>query len=141
MEHHPLDVDVGLWRQDFEQVPGDGLSLAVFVCGEKQLVGLFEQLLQLAYLGALVGGNHIQRFEIVVDVDSQPGPRFAPIGRRHLAGVAGQITDVPGRGFHHVAAPQKTRDGLGFGRRLDDYEGVGHGENVGARQEWLSSRH
>ena len=46
VEHHPLDRDLGL--EHLEQVPGDRLALAVLVGREVELVGVLEQLLELA---------------------------------------------------------------------------------------------
>jgi hypothetical protein len=55
VEDHPLDRDLGLER--LEQVPGDGLALAVLIGGEEELVGVLEQVLELgltwAFLSAL----------------------------------------------------------------------------------------
>ena len=50
VEHHPAHRHVR-WRvQHLEQVPRNGLSLAVLISGEIQLVGLLEQLAQLRHL-------------------------------------------------------------------------------------------
>ena len=42
VEDHPLDRHLGLERLD--QVPGDGLALAVLIRGEQELVDVLEQL-------------------------------------------------------------------------------------------------
>ena len=59
VEHHALDVNTGLGREHLQQVPGDGLALAVLIGGEIQLVGLLEKLLQLANLGLLARRHHV----------------------------------------------------------------------------------
>ena len=53
VEDHPLDRHLGLERLD--QVPGDGLALAVLIRGEAELVDLLDQLLQLGDLLLAVG--------------------------------------------------------------------------------------
>ena len=53
VEHHPLDRHARLER--LQQVPGDGLALAVAVRGQVELVDVLEQLLQLGD-GAFLSG-------------------------------------------------------------------------------------
>ena len=43
MEDHAMNGDLGL--EHLDQMPGDGLTLAVLVSGEIELVGLLEKLL------------------------------------------------------------------------------------------------
>ena len=45
VEHHALDRHLGL--QHLEQVPGDGLALAVLISCEVELVGVLERALEL----------------------------------------------------------------------------------------------
>ena len=47
-----MNRDLGL--ENLEEVPGNGLALAVFVCRQVQLVRLFEELLELGDLLLLV---------------------------------------------------------------------------------------
>ena len=48
VEDHPAHRHLGLERLD--QVPGDGLALAVLIRGEVELVGVLDQRLELADL-------------------------------------------------------------------------------------------
>ena len=85
VEDDALDRDLGL--QLVEQVPGDGLALAVLICREHELVGVLEQLLELGDLRLLVGGHDVDRLEGVVDVDPEPRPRLALVLGGHLVGA------------------------------------------------------
>ena len=44
VEHHALDLHPLGRVEDLEQVPGDGLALAILVGGEIELVGLLQRL-------------------------------------------------------------------------------------------------
>ena len=115
VEHHPLDGH-GLRRAEhLEQVPGDGLPLAILVGCEIELVGLLHQSLQMAQMVALVAVDDVQRLEVVVDVDTDAGPGLALVGRGDLSGVARQITDVTDGGLDDVAVAEIARDGAGLG--------------------------
>ncbi len=131
VEHHPLDRHLGL--EHLEQVPGDGLALAVLVRGQVDLAGLLDQLLQLVHLGLLLRGDHVQRLEAVVDVHAQSAPRLALVGGRDLVGAPGQVPDVADRRLHHVVRAQQAGDGLGLGRGLHDDQGLGPGPGTRAR--------
>jgi hypothetical protein len=52
VEDHPADRDLRVER--LEQVPGDGLALAVLIGGEEELVRVLEQRLELGDLLLLV---------------------------------------------------------------------------------------
>ena len=65
-------------------VPGDRLALAVEVGGEEDLVRALGGLLDVGDLLAPVVGDHVLRFEVVVDVDAELA----------LAGVLGQVADM-----------------------------------------------
>jgi len=108
VEHHAPNRDLGL--EGLQQVPGDRLAFAVTVRGEVELVGLFERVLQLGNRGLLVRGHQVQRFEVVVDVDTEPGPRLALVLRRHIGSAPRQVADVPPGGLHHVAGPEERSD-------------------------------
>jgi len=58
-------------------VPGDGLALSVLVCGQVELVGPFEQTLQVGHHRLLVRRDHVERLEPVVDIDTEAGPVLA----------------------------------------------------------------
>ena len=62
VEHHPLDRDARLQR--LQQVPGDGLALAVAVSGQVELVDVLEQALQLGDRALLLGADDVERFEV-----------------------------------------------------------------------------
>ena len=68
-----------------DQVPGDGLALAVLVRGEVELVGVLDQRLELADLLLAVRADDVERLEVVVDVDAEARPGLALVlrpGRR-----------------------------------------------------------
>ena len=95
-----------------EEVPADGLALAVFIGREIQLARVLQdgsQVLHhlLAPLSQLVGG-----LEAVVDVDRQTLRR--------------QVGHVPHRSAHVEGISEETRDGLGLRGRFDNDEGLGH---------------
>ena len=112
VEDHPLHRDLRL--QVLQQVPGDGLALAVFVRREVELVGVLHRGTQvlhhvLAAQGQLVGG-----LEPVVHVDLQP--------------LARQVGHMAHRGAHVERVAEELGDRFRLGRRLHDDEGFGHGE-------------
>ena len=72
VEYHPLDRDA--WFQGFQQMPGDCLALAVTIRGQVELVDVFEQALELADGALLLRADDVERFEVGVDIDSEPGP-------------------------------------------------------------------
>jgi hypothetical protein len=92
VKDQPHDGDIGL--QHLDQVPGDGLSLAVFVSREVELGRALELLLESRDLLFFVGGNHVERCEIVVDVDAQPRPLLALVLLGDLGRGRGQVPDV-----------------------------------------------
>ena len=69
VEHHALDGHLRL--EHLEEVPGDGLALAVLVGGEVELVGFLQRRPQLADDLLLVGVDLVVELEAVVDVDRQ----------------------------------------------------------------------
>jgi hypothetical protein len=114
VEDHAPHRDLGLER--LEQVPGDGLTLAVTVCREVELVDALEGLFQLGDRGLLVRRDDVDRLEPVVDVDAQVGPRLALVLGRHLGRLARQVPDVPAGGFHDEV-PAEVRGDLARLRR------------------------
>ena len=119
MHRHPR-------REHLDEVPGDGLALAVLVCGQVDLARIREQALQLGDLLLLLAAHDVERLEVVVDVDAEAGPRLLLERGRDVGGGAGKVTDVPDRGLDDIVAAEKARDGLRFCRRLDDHEWFGH---------------
>ncbi len=113
VEHHPLHRHLRVQR--LEEVPRDGLALAVLIGGEIQLGGVLQQPLQPLHDVLLLGGDDVERLEVVVDVDAETRPRLTLVGRRHLGGVPRQVADVPDRGFDDVVVAEIARDGAGLG--------------------------
>ena len=118
VEDHPAGRHLGL--ELLEQVPGDGLALAVLISGEQELVGVLEQALELGHLLALVAVHDEQRLEVVVHVDAEPGPRLAAVLVRDLGRAVRHVADVADAGLDHVALAEVPGDGPGLGRGLDD---------------------
>jgi hypothetical protein len=90
-----LDRHLGL--EHLEQVPRDSLALAVFICREVEQRGLLEQRAQLLDLRLLLVGHHVDRLEVVVDVDTEPAPALLAVSRGDLVGLGGQIAHMPDR--------------------------------------------
>ena len=101
VEDHPLHGDV-LRLELVEEVPGDRLALAVLVGGEEELVGVLEQVLELADLGLLPLGHDVVGLEAVLDVDRQPAPRLVLDLRRGVGGALREVPDVADRGLDDV---------------------------------------
>jgi hypothetical protein len=120
VENQPHDGDVGL--QYLDQMPGDGLALAVFVSCEVELRRLLELLFEGRDLLLLVGGDHVERLEVVVDVDAEARPLLALVLLGNLGRGRGQVADVADRGLHHPVRSQEPGNGPRLGRRLDDDE-------------------
>ncbi len=110
VEHHPLDRHSRLQR--LEQVPRDGLALAVLVRGEEELVRILQRRPQLLHHFLAAGGQLVGRFEAVVDVDGEA--------------LARQIGDVSDRRAHLISVTEEARNRLRFRGRLHDDERPGH---------------
>ena len=124
VEDHAAHGDLRL--EHLEQVPGDGLALAVLVRGEEQLGGVLELLLQLRDRRLLIGMHDVEGREAVVGVDGvlRPGLLAQTLGElRRPAGEIAHVADrrldpeIPGSTTVEVAL-----DRLGLRRRLDDDE-------------------
>ena len=118
VEDHSPGRHLGL--EFLEEVPGDGLALAVLISGEVELVGVLEQGLELRDLGPLVGVHHVQRAEVIVDVDPEPRPRLLAVLLGDLGSLVRHVADVPDAGLHHVPLAEVARNGPRLGRRFDD---------------------
>ena len=114
VEHHPLHGHRRL--QHLEEVPRDGLALAVLIRREVELVGVLERPLQLGDRRLLAGVHLVVDLEVVVDVDAEP--------------LGGQVADVAHRREHGELAAQEALDGAGFGGGLHDHERLGHRRNI-----------
>jgi hypothetical protein len=97
---HPLGLE------DLEDVPGNGLALAVRVGGEDQLVGGLHGLGDLRKALLRLRVHLPDHVEVPVRVD------------RTVLG--GQVAHVSVRGEDLVAGAKVFVDGLGLGRRLDN---------------------
>ena len=95
----------GVELEHFGQVPRDGFSLAVFIGGEPDGVGLLGLGAEFAHHACLVGRNFIFGLERL-EVDSKV--------------FLLQVADVPETGHHLEIVAQKALDGLGLGRALHD---------------------
>ena len=137
VEDHPFDGHRG--GEYLEQVPGDGLALAVLIRREQEGVGPGEQLLELGDLRALIGVDDIEGGISVIDVDPEPRPGLALVLRGDIRRALRQIADVAHRGLDVVGVTEVALDRLGLGWRLDDHEGAtrrgagGRGLRLGLR--------
>ena len=64
----------GIGLIEFEhlsEMPGYGLTLAVFIGSEPDLLGLLGELLELLDLSLLLVGDDVDRVEIVLDIDAE----------------------------------------------------------------------
>src|SRR5699024_10204373 len=120
VEDHPLDRDLGL--EDLEQVPRDGLTLAVGVCGQQELVHAGQFLLELGDLLLLVRAHHVDGLEVVVGVDPEPRPPLLLVLGGDVRGALGQVADVPDRRLHDVVRAEVRLDLAGLGGGLDDHQ-------------------
>ena len=104
-------------------VPGDRLALAVEVGGEVDRVRALRRLLDVGDLLAPILGDDVLGREAVVDVDAELA----------LAGVIGQVADVPVGSQDTVIVAEVALDRPCLGGRLDDHEVLRHRGGVYAR--------
>ena len=97
VEHHPLDRHRRRRVQHLEQVPGDGLALAILIRREIELGGVLQLGLELADDVLLVRADHVERLEVVVDVDAEDLPTAASGPRARRPRLRGQVADVADR--------------------------------------------
>jgi hypothetical protein len=123
VEHHAAGRHFGL--ELLLEVPGDGLSLAVFVGGEVQLGRVLERRLERGDDVAL--GDLVGELEVVLDVDAQA--------------ARGQVHHVAHRGHHRVVLPEELTDGLRLRWRLDHDERLRcHGRSGSVRSDGASRK-
>jgi hypothetical protein len=129
VEDHPPHRHLRL--QLGQQVPRNGLALAVLVGGEQEFVGVGQASLEVTDRGLLARRDHVQRFEVGLDVHARPCPLLALVLGRYLGRAGGQVADVAAAGFDHVAGAEELGQADSLGRRLDDDEPTlgssGHG--------------
>ena len=110
--------------QHLEQVPGDRLALAVFVGREQELVGLLQELLQLADLLLLVRVDDVERLEVVLDVDAEPRPLLLLVLLGDVGGALGEVADVADARLDDEVVPEVALDRPRLRGRLDDHQAL-----------------
>ena len=119
VEHHAAHGNLRL--QDLQEVPRDGLTLAVLISCQIEFVALLEELLEFGDLFLLVRVHHVVGLETVVHVDGEAAER--PL--LHVLGQLGglrEVADVADGGGHVVVGTQVSLDGGCLRRRLHDHE-------------------
>jgi hypothetical protein len=119
VEHHALDGHLGL--QHLQEVPRDGLALAVLISCEVELVGTGQRLLQIGDRLLLRVGDDVVGLEAVLDVDGELSERALLELRREVLRLD-EVADVANRGLDDVSISQVLGNGLRLGGRLDDNE-------------------
>ena len=107
--------------QDLQEVPRDGLTLAVLISCQIEFVGLLEELLEFGDLFLLIRVHHVVGLKAIIHVDGEAAER--PL--LHVLGQLGrlrEVTDVADRGGHAVVGTQVSLDGGCLRRRLHDHE-------------------
>ena len=118
-EHHPAHRHLGL--EDLQQVPGDGLALAVLIGREESSSESLSARLSSVDAPLLVGVDDVIGGETGVDVDGELPVRALLHFRRQLGGVR-QVADVAGGRLDGESIAQIGGDVLDLVRRLDDDE-------------------
>ncbi len=120
VEDESMDGHPGM--QDFAEVPTDGFSFAIFIRGQKQFAGPFQQTLEFANLLAFGVWNDVNRFKAVVYIDSQIGPVLFLVLFGDFLGALRQVADMADACLDRVTAAQKLADGPGFGRGFNNHQ-------------------
>ena len=111
IEHHPVDplvLEQFLALEDFVDVPGDRLALAIRVGRQDHPVGVLDRHADVAEALGGLGVDLPAHGEIIVRIDR------AVLGR--------QITHMAERGVDAVVLAEILVDGLRLGRQLDDHD-------------------
>jgi len=132
VERHPL----GIGRIDAEhlrEVPGDGLSLAIQVGGEPDVLGPLGEPPELRDGLRLFTGDFVGGGEVVLEIDARH--RLL----RALWGLAWQVADMADRGLHDKALPQVLLDRFGLRGALHDDQFIvaGRGPAAAGIAAWL----
>ena len=69
MKDQPTDRN--RWLEDLHQVPGDALTLAIFICRQQELVDAGQGFLELFDLSLLLCRNDVEGGEVLLDINSQ----------------------------------------------------------------------
>ena len=123
VKDHPLHRDLGF--EFLQQMPSYGLALAVLIGCQEEFVGVGQCLLELADGRLLIGADHVQRSEVVLDVDTGAGPRFALVLGRYFGRTGGQVAHMSAAGLDHVTVAEEAGEHGRLGRRLDDHQSAG----------------
>jgi len=123
VEDHALVRDLGL--QLLDQMPRDGLALAVFIRCQDEFVDARHLRLQVADGRLLVGLHHVEGLEVLLDVDAGTRPFLALVLRRNLRRAGRQVADVAARTLHHVVGAEHAGERARLRGRLDDDEFLG----------------
>ena len=123
-ERHPPHGHFGL--ENLEEVPGDGLALAVVICCQVELFSALEGLAELGDRLLLIGIDDVIGLEAVFDVD-----RELPVGAlllrgRQLGGLS-QITDMADGGLDVELRAKVRGNRADLVGGLDDDKLGGHG--------------
>ena len=70
----------------------------------------------------LSAGHDVERLEVVVDVDAEPGPRLRPELLRDFRRLVRHVADVADARLDDVPLAEVAGDGPGLGRGLDDHQ-------------------
>jgi hypothetical protein len=135
VESQALHGHLGL--EHLEQVPGDGLSLAVLIGGEVDLLGVLELGLDLGDDLALLRADHIVGLEAVLDVHRELAHGALALAWGQLAGLR-KVADVADARHHVVLRTKERADGARLRGRLDDHELARHGTYLYERR-WRTS--
>ena len=122
----PLVLQELLAPEDLVDVPGDRLPLAVGVGGEDDAVGVLDGGADIVEALGGLGVDLPAHCEIIVGIDR------AVLGR--------EVAHVTERGVDVVILAQIFVDGLGLGRRLDDYDFHARQSLSGARISFERSK-
>ena len=119
VEHHAAHGNLRL--QDLQEVPRDGLTLAVLISCQIEFVALLEELLEFGDLFLLVRIHHVVGRKTVIHVDGEAaeGPLLHVLGQ--LGGLR-EVANVADGGGHVIVGTQVPLDGGCLRRRLHDHE-------------------
>ena len=118
VEDHALDGHLRV--EHLQEVPRDGLALAVLIRGEQDLVGALERALEFADRLRLAIADDVVRVEVVLDVDGVLAVGLLVLRRDAL--LVGEVADVPHRAQHLVVVAEVALDRPHLRRGLDDDE-------------------
>lgn len=93
VEDHAAHRHLGL--EHFQQVPGNGLTLAVGVCCEVELIALLQLGLEVSDLLLLVLADDVERGEVILRVNTEARPGFLLIFGGDVGSAAGKVPMWP----------------------------------------------